>query len=54
MQWKRVYGSVDYGNTPAYGITTSQDGGFAFSGGVGKGSSVTYHETIPWVVKLDS
>ena len=54
VQWRRTYGSTDYGNRPAYGITQTQDGGFAFVGSVGKTTNVNYQDQIPWVVKLDS
>ena len=54
VEWKKKYGSTQYSNWPAYGITQTQDGGFAFCGGVGITDSSNTDEQLPWVVKLNS
>ena len=53
-QWKRKFGSTEYSNWPAYGITTTQDGGYAFCGGVGVNDNSNVDQQLPWVVKLNS
>jgi len=54
VQWKRKYGSTQYSNWPAYGITQTQDGGYAFCGGVGVNHNSNIDQQMPWIVKLDS
>jgi hypothetical protein len=54
VEWEKVYGSVDTANMPAYGITETFDGGYAFVGGVGQVDYTTNDPQYPWVVKLNS
>ncbi|MGB1004219.1 MAG: T9SS type A sorting domain-containing protein [Salibacteraceae bacterium] len=55
-QWHRYFGSLIHSNMPAYGITNTLDGGYAFVGGVGLphwGGTPT-SGTSPWVVGLNT
>lgn len=54
IEWEQVYGAIDTTNAPAYNIITTQDGGYAFVGAVGKFKFTGNDEVLPWVVKLDN
>ena len=53
-QWKKKYGSTQFSNQPAYGITTTQDGGYAFCGAVGVDDDANEDNQLPWVVTLNT
>jgi hypothetical protein len=53
MLWRKTYGSYDFGNSPVYGITPTQDGGYAFVGAVGIEPAGIKILRSPWVVKLN-
>ena len=53
IEWDRFYGPKDTLNLPIYKVITTQDGGYAFVGGVGVKQYVHDADYLPWIVKLD-
>jgi hypothetical protein len=54
VEWEQVYGAADTANLPAYSIITTQDGGYAFVGGLGIERFTSISTKFPWLVKLDN
>ncbi|UTW66824.1 T9SS type A sorting domain-containing protein [bacterium SCSIO 12643] len=54
VEWEQTYGAVDTNNLPVYNIINTQDGGYAFVGGLGVMKYTGSDTHFPWIVKLDS
>ena len=54
IEWDRFYGSKDTLNLPIYKVITTQEGGYAFVGGVGVKQYVHDADFLPWIVKLNA
>lgn len=53
IEWDKTYGSKDTLNLPIYDVTLTQDGGYAFVGGIGAEQFVSTATYLPWIVKVN-
>ena len=55
IEWDRFYGPKDTFNLPIYDVTPTQDGGYAFVGGIGADQHLLYGAYyLPWIVKVNA